>query len=160
MLAADRILTAAGRERLEADLDELKSTRRRMLAERVAAARESATTGDEADATGLVEAREEQMLNEMRIVDLERTLAVSETIQSPRLDDGVVRPGCTVTFRDEDCLDAYTLVGAAEANPRAGRISITAPVARALITREVGDQVKVKTPKGQREFEIVKISFQ
>jgi transcription elongation factor GreA len=157
MLAADRILTAAGRERLEAELEEMKSTRRRVLAERVAAAREGAATGDEADATGLVEAQEEQMLNEMRIVDLERTLAVSETIHSPRLDDGVVRPGCTVTFRDEDGLDAYTLVGAAEANPRAGRISITSPVGAALLDRRVGDVVEVPTPSGIRSLTIERV---
>ena len=157
MLAADRILTPAGRERLERELEELKSTRRRLLAERVSAARESAATGDEADATALVEAQEEQMLNEMRIVDLERTLAVSETIQSPRLDDGVARPGCTVTFRDEDGLDAYTLVGPAEANARAGRISITSPVGSALLDRRVGDVVEVPTPSGIRRLTIERV---
>jgi transcription elongation factor GreA len=157
MLAADRIITAAGRERLEAEIEELKTTRRRLLAERVAAAREMAVTGDEADGTALVEAQEEQLLNEMRIADLERTLAVSETIETPRLDDGVARPGCTVTFRDEDGLDAYTLVGAAEANPRAGRISITSPVGAALVGRRVGEVVEVPTPSGIRSLTIERV---
>src|SRR5438552_1454689 len=98
MLVADRILTAAGRERLEADLEELKTTRRQMLSERVSAAREMAATGDEADSTSLVEAREEQLLNAMRIAELERTLALSETIQAPAVEDGMIRPGSTVTF--------------------------------------------------------------
>jgi len=157
MLTTDRFLTAAGRERLEAELDELKTNRRRLLAERVAEARELAANGDDADATAVVEAQQEQLLLEMRIAELERTLAVAETIGAPRLDDGVVRPGCTVTFRDDDGVDAYTLVGPAEANARAGRISISSPVGSALIGHRVGDVVDVPTPSGLRQLLIEKV---
>ena len=156
MLAADRILTVAGRERLEAELAELKTTRRRELMERVSAAREQAY-GDEADVASIVEAQEEQMLLELRIAELEQTLNISETIGTPSIDDGVIRPGCTVTFRDEDGLDAYTLVGPAEANPRAGRISVTSPVGTALLNRRVGDEVDVPTPSGIRRLRIEQI---
>ncbi len=157
MLSADRILTAAGRERLEAELEELKTRRWREVAEKVAAARELASGGDEADATALVEAQEEQLLLQLRIAELERTLAQAETIDETRSDDGVIRPGSTVTFRDEDGVDAYTLVGAAEANPRAGRISVSSPVGARLLGHRVGDEVEVPTPSGMRRLRIERV---
>jgi transcription elongation factor GreA len=149
MLAADRILTVAGRDRLEQDLVAMKTTRRRELAGRVAEAREG-SYGDEADVASLVEVQEEQMLLELRIAEMEQTLAISETIQVPAKEDGLIRPGSTVTFRDEDGVDAYELVGPAEANPRAGRISITSPVGQALLGHRVGDEVEAPTPSGIR----------
>jgi len=153
MIATDRILTAAGRDRLEAELEEFKTTRRFELSARVAALREQ-SRGDEADQTSLVEAQEEQMLHELRIAELERTLAQAETIETPAVEDGVVRPGCTVTFRDEDGIDAYTLVGPAEANPRAGRISVSSPVGAALLGRRIGEELVVPTPSGERRLRI------
>ena len=68
--------------------------------------------------------------------------------------------GATVTLSDGDEETTYTIVGEDEADIKSGLISITAPVARAIIGREVGDSVKVKTPKGLREIEIVRVSFQ
>src|SRR5438874_10574430 len=117
MIANNQILTAAGRERLESELEHMKTARRRELSDFVSAAREQAATGDEADQTSLVEAQEEQLLLELRITELERTLAQAETIEEHVGPDGVVRPGTTVTVRDEDGIDAYTLVGPAEASP-------------------------------------------
>jgi transcription elongation factor GreA len=153
MISTDQFLTVAGRDRLEGELEELKTVRRHELAGRVAEARELAH-GDEADATALVEAQEEQMLLELRIAELERVLAQSETIDAPIVDDGVVRPGCTVTFRDDDGVDAFTLVSHAEANPRAGRISVSSPVGAALVGRRVGEEVVVPTPSGERRLRI------
>jgi|SRR3954453_5708353 len=156
MLAADRILTVAGRDRLEHELAEMKTTRRRELAGRVAEARDGAY-GDEADAASLVEVQEEQMLLELRIAEMEQTLAISETIEAPSTDDGVIRPGCTVTFRDEDGVDAYELVGPAEANPRAGRISVSSPVGQALLGHRVGDEIEAPTPSGIRRLRIEQV---
>src|SRR5438874_9729473 len=157
MIANNRLLTAAGRERLESDLDYMKTVRRRELAEIVSATREQAATGDEADQTSLVEAQEEQLLLELRISELERTLAQAETIEENVSEDGVIRPGSTVTVRDEDGIDAYTLVGPAEANPRAGRISITSPVGATLLDHRAGDEVDVPTPAGLRRLRIEKV---
>src|SRR4051812_30179824 len=102
MIANSHILTAAGRERLESELEHMKTARRREVAESVSAAREQSATGDEADQSSLVEAQEEQLLLELRITELERTLAQAETIEEHASEDGVVRPGTTVTVRDED----------------------------------------------------------
>ena len=157
MIANNQILTAAGRERLESDLEHMKTARRRELSDFVSAAREQAATGDEADQTSLVEAQEEQLLLELRINELERTLAQAETIEEHVSVDGIVRPGTTVTVRDEDGIDAYTLVGQAEANPRAGRISVTSPVGSALLNHRAGDEVEVPTPSGTRRLLIDKV---
>ncbi len=153
MMTADRYLTFAGRDRLEMELDELKTQRRREVSARVSDARELAH-GDEADQSALSEAQEEQLLLELRIAEMERTLAQAEMIETPTTDDGVVRLGCTVTFRDDDGVDAFTLVGHAEANPRAGRISISSPVGAALLGRQVGEEVLVPTPSGERRLRI------
>ena len=76
-------------------------------------------------------------------------------------DPGKVRFGATVSLSDSETDDevTYTIVGEDEADAKQGRISITSPVARALMSKEVGDEVSVKVPKGVREFEVLEIRF-
>jgi transcription elongation factor GreA len=155
MAAPDPVLTAAGRDRLQAELDHLRQVRRPEILERLGTTREAGVW----DSPDYLSAREELAFVEGRITTLEKLLAAAEVVQPP----AVQRPervavGVTVTVRDEaGAEEPYTIVGPAEADPREGRISNESPVGRALVGRRGGDTVTVQTPGGPRRLTILEI---
>ena len=150
-------MTPVGQQKLKDELARLKAERP-AVAKAIEVARGHGDLSENADYDA---AKEKQGLNEARIRELETKLALAEVIDPSKLKGDKVVFGATVTIQDIDTDEAqtYTIVGEDEADIKARRIAITAPVARALIGREVGDTVKVNAPKGQREFEIIDVKF-
>ena len=150
-------MTPDGLARLKVELRECKAERPR-LADVILAARE---LGDLSENAEYHAAKEKQAFLEGRIIELEAKIGQADVIDPSRLSGDKVVFGATVTIADADSGEesAYTIVGEDEADVKQRRISITSPVARALIGHEVGDEVRVKTPGGMREYEIVDVSF-
>ena len=152
-------MTRTGFERLRDELDRLKRVERPSIIKAIAEAR---AHGDLSENAEYHAAREKQSFIEGRIRDLETKIAFADVIDPARLSGERVVFGATVTVGDIETEEqqTYRIVGEDEANIKSGRISITAPVARAMIGREVGDTVKVRTPKGMRELEILSVRFE
>jgi len=150
-------MTPRGQSLLKEELKRLKEVERPAV---IRAIEEARAHGDLSENAEYSAAKERQSFIEGRIRELEAKLAMANVIDPSRLSGEKVVFGATVTLSDGDEETTYTIVGEDEADIKSGLISITAPVARAIIGREVGDSVKVKTPKGLREIEIVKVSFQ
>jgi transcription elongation factor GreA len=149
-------ITAAGLARLEREVDHLKTTGREVVAERL---RQSIATDADASANGdYLAAREEQALLETRISRLEQRLDAARVVE-PDAANGVVDLGERVRLRDLDsgARFAFELVGTAEADPAAGRISAESPLGRALVGRRKGEVTLVDAPKGRRRLKIVAI---
>ncbi|HEY9537519.1 MAG TPA: transcription elongation factor GreA [Kiloniellaceae bacterium] len=151
-------MTAGGFARLEEELRYLKSTARPEVIRAIAEAREH---GDLSENAEYHAARERQSFIEGRVAELEDKIARAEVIDVASLNGDTVKFGATVTLIDEDteAKTAYQLVGEMEADVKEGRLSITAPLARALIGKEVGDSVEVMTPAGSKAYEIVKVQY-
>jgi transcription elongation factor GreA len=150
------LVTEAGHARLRAELDALTGEGRRELAERVRAARGD---GHLADNPELFEALEEQMLLEQRIAVLEAQLAEAR-IADGRRADGAASIGARVRLLELDSGETfeYDLVGAIEADPVEGRISVDSPVGRALDGRQAGEVVDVLTPRGVVQLELLAVA--
>lgn len=151
-------MTPAGYQWMKAQLKKLKEVDRPANAKAIEIARGHGDLSENADYDA---AKEEQGMIEARIREYEAKLALAEVIDPVTLKGDTVKFGATVTIEDMDSGDqqTYTIVGEHEADIKHGRISIMAPVARALIGKSVGDEVNVKTPKGVRMFEIVKVKW-
>ncbi len=151
-------MTADGLTRVEEELKHLKSTARPGVIRAIAQAREH---GDLSENAEYHAARERQSFIEGRVAELEDKMARAEVIDIAHLSGKTVKFGATVTLVDEDTEEKlkYQLVGELEADVKAGRLAITAPLARALIGKEVGDSVEVSTPKGEKVYEIVRVRF-
>jgi transcription elongation factor GreA len=151
-------VTKIGFSRLEAELKNLKSVQRPAVIQAIADAREH---GDLKENAEYHAAREQQSFIEGRIQELEAVTGRAQVIDPAALSGKMVKFGATVTIVDveNDDEETYQLVGDYESDTAAGRLSISAPVARALIGKSEGDTVKVKTPKGTREYEILKVAF-
>ena len=151
-------MTPRGHQRLKDELKKLKEVERPTIVKAIEVARGHGDLSENADYSA---AKEKQSFIEGRIKDIEAKLAFANVIDPARLSGEKVVFGATVTVSDVDNGErqTYTIVGEDEADIKSGLISITAPVARAMIGREVGDTVKVRTPKGQREIEIVGVKF-
>lgn len=152
-------LTQTGAERLRAELKRLKQVERPRITEAIAEAR---SHGDLKENAEYHAAREQQGLTEARIRDLESQLSHAEIIDVSRLDVGPrVVFGATVTLVDEDNGDekTYQIVGDLEADIKENRVSISSPIARALIGREEGDIVDVDAPGGRRRYEIAEVTY-
>ncbi len=151
-------MTAEGYARLEEELRRLRSTARPEAIRAIAEAREH---GDLSENAEYHAARERQSFIEGRMAELEDKIARAEVIDVSKLSGDTVKFGATVTLVDEDTDEqiAYQLVGEDEADVKDGKLAITAPIARAIIGKTVGDQVEVDTPKGQKAFEILDIRF-
>lgn len=151
-------MTAGGFARLEEELRYLKSTARPEVIRAIAEAREH---GDLSENAEYHAARERQSFIEGRVAELEDKIARAEVIDVASLNGSTVKFGATVTLVDEDtdAETAYQLVGEMEADVKEGRLSITAPLARALIGKEVGDSVEVMTPAGSKAYEILKVQY-
>jgi transcription elongation factor GreA len=148
------LITADGYEQLRAELDSLRDEGRRDLAERL---RDARLDGDVADNPALLDVLEEHALLERRIAVLEDQLAQVRVVAPTR--DGVAGLGTRVRVRDVETRETaeYDLVGAVEADVGNGRVSVAAPVGRALLGRRKGDVVDVETPRGSLALEILAV---
>ena len=151
-------LTAGGFDKIEAELKNLKSVERPAIIVAIAEAREH---GDLSENAEYHSAREKQSFIEGRIMELEDMVSRADVIDISLLEGDTVKFGATVTIADEDTDEekTYQIVGEAEADLKAGKISVTSPIARALIGKAVEASVEVNTPKGVKYYEIVAIKF-
>jgi transcription elongation factor GreA len=151
-------LTAAGFAALEQELATLKSVERPAIIDAIAEAR---AHGDLKENAEYHAAKERQSFIEGRIEELEAVISRAEVIDVAALSGTMVKFGATVTVADDDTGDehVYQVVGEYEADIDHGKISIGAPLARALIGKTVGDMVSVTTPKGAKKYEVVKVKF-
>ncbi|MFO1208010.1 MAG: transcription elongation factor GreA [Amaricoccus sp.] len=150
-------LTAKGFAKLDAELRKLKSVERPQVIAAIAEAREH---GDLSENAEYHAAREKQSFIEGRIRELEAVIGRSEVIDASRLS-GPIKFGATVVLLDEDTEEerTYQIVGEQEANIEDGLLNLKSPLARALIGKEPGDSVEVRTPGGLRSYEIRAVNF-
>lgn len=151
-------MTAAGLARLEDELRSLRTVERPAVIRAIAEAREH---GDLSENAEYHAARERQSFIEGRVAELEDIVSRAQVIDVSQLSGDQVRFGATVTLADEDSDEeaVYMIVGAHEADIKEGRLSVHAPLARALIGKRLGDSVEVTTPGGSKSYEIVDVRF-
>jgi len=150
-------MTRGGFTALDSELKVLKSQERPAVIRAIAEAREH---GDLSENAEYHAAREKQSFIEGRIKELEAVLSLAEVIDPTKLS-GSIKFGATVTLADEDTDEkkTYQIVGEPEAAIEGGKLNIRSPLARALIGKSEGDSVEVKTPGGQRSYEVLTIRF-
>ncbi|RTZ63402.1 MAG: transcription elongation factor GreA [Aquificaceae bacterium] len=152
-------ITAAGAERLKAELVNLKTVIRPRIIQDIATAREH---GDLKENAEYHAAREQQSFAEGRIQEIENALALAQIIDVASLGvEGRVVFGATVTLEDLETEEEviYQIVGDIEADIKKNRIAVSSPIARALIGQEEGDVATVKAPSGIREYEIIDVEY-
>lgn len=151
-------MTLQGHQRLEEELKHLRSVERPAIIKAIAEAREH---GDLSENAEYHAAREKQSFIEGRIQELEDKTSRAEVIDVSKLNGNAVKFGATVELVDNDSDEkaVYQIVGEDEADIKAGRLSVTSPLARALIGKQVEDSVEVNTPKGSKSYEVVKVLF-
>lgn len=151
-------MTARGFNRLQEELKHLKGVERPAVIRAIAEAREH---GDLSENAEYHAARERQSFIEGRVMELEDKISRAEVIDPAKLSGNAIKFGATVTLADEDTDEevTYQIVGQDESDIRQGLVSITSPLARALIAKQVGDTVEVTTPGGSKSYEIVGIAF-
>lgn len=151
-------LTRAGFDKLDAELKHLKSVERPAIIRAISEAREH---GDLSENAEYHSAKEKQSFIEGRVKELEGVISLADVIDPSRLS-GTVKFGAAVTLVDEDTDEekAYQIVGEYEADIERGKLNMKSPLARALIGKDEGDSVEVRTPGGVRSYEILSIIFQ
>jgi transcription elongation factor GreA len=151
-------MTAAGYGRLQEELKRLKSVDRPATIRAIAEARDH---GDISENAEYHAARERQSFIEGRVLELEDKIARAEVIDVSKLSGKIVKFGATVTLEDEETEEkaVYQIVGEDEADIAQRRLSVTSPLARALIGKTIGESVEVSTPRGARSYEVVKVAF-
>jgi transcription elongation factor GreA len=151
-------LTTDGYSRLQEEMKRLKSVDRPAVIRAIAEAR---THGDLSENAEYHAARERQSFIEGRIGELEDKFARAEVIDVSKLSGSLVKFGATVTLADEETDEEQTfmIVGEDEADVKGGRLSVTSPLARALIGKGQGDSVEVSTPRGNKAYEVVTVAF-
>jgi transcription elongation factor GreA len=153
----DTILTPEGLEKLQAELEELTTTKRREVAERIKDAREY---GDISENSEYDDAKNEQAMLEARIANIEERLRSATVVKAEDLTNDVVQVGSLVNVKDQDSgkSDQFSIVGSTEANPAEKKLSNESPVGRALIGHKKNDVVTVQLPNGtSRDLKITKI---
>ena len=153
----DVILTPQGLETLQRELDDLQTTKRREVAERIKEAREF---GDIAENSEYDDAKNEQMMLEQRIAQLEERLRSAQVVDPSDISTDAVQVGSVVSVKDKKTgkSSKFTIVGSAEANPAESKLSNESPVGRALMGRKRNDVVSVQVPRGPaRKLKITKI---
>lgn len=145
-------MTAAGKEKLEAELKELKLVKRPEVIERIKVAR---SYGDLSENSEYDAAKDEQSAVEQRIAQVEQMLKYADVIDADSVDPNEVSVGKTVTYTEvgEDDPETYTIVGEDESDPLNGKISNDSPIAQALLGKHKGDTVSINTPGGS--FDVV-----
>ncbi|MCL6454578.1 MAG: transcription elongation factor GreA [Alicyclobacillus sp.] len=156
MAEKEVILTPEGLQKLEDELEHLKSVKRREVAERIKLA---ISYGDISENSEYEDAKNEQAFVEGRIMTLEKMLRNARVIRDDDVDTDIVSIGSTVVLRDVEFDEEveYTIVGSAEADPASNRISNESPVGRALLGKATGSIVEVAVPAGTIQFEILRI---
>jgi transcription elongation factor GreA len=151
-------MTAAGYGRLQEEFKRLKAVDRPEVIKQIAEARDH---GDLSENAEYHAARERQSFIEGRLAELEDKISRAEVIDPQTLSGKDVKFGATVTLQDEESEEkaTYQIVGEDEADIKERRLSITSPLARALIGKKVGDSVEVSTPRGAKSYEIVRVRF-
>ncbi len=151
-------MTAEGFANLEAEIKYLKAVERPRIIKAIAEAR---SHGDLAENAEYHAAKEQQGITEARVADLEDKLSRADIIDVSKLKGDRVMFGATVTLLDEDTEEKvkYRIVGELEANVKQGKISITSPIARALLGKRKRDIVEVSTPGGGKSYEVLRVSF-
>ena len=151
-------ITGKGFTALEEELRHRQQVERPRIIQAIADAR---SLGDLSENAEYHAAKEAQSMNEGRIMELESLISRAEVIDVAKLSGNRVKFGATVKLVDEDTEETktYQIVGEPEADVRSGRVSITSPIARALIGKGVGDTVEVHTPGGGKSYEIVGVRF-
>jgi transcription elongation factor GreA len=148
-------MTLAGKEKLEAELEHLKTVKRGEIVERIKIAR---SFGDLSENSEYESAKDEQAFVEGRIQTLETMIRFAELIDSDAVATDVVALGKLVTFVADGEKESYTIVGSAEADPFDGKISNDSPIAQGLLGKKVGDEVTIKIPNGEMEIKIIKVA--
>jgi len=148
-------LTKEGFEKLQEELDYLRGIKRQEVADSLHEAMEGGELIENAEYEA---AKNEQAFVEGRIQELEILLATARVIEDNKKKNDAIQVGSTVTIQEigyEE--ETYTIVGAAEANPREGKISNESPIGKAILNHRAGDDVQVETPNGSYKIRIVKI---
>ena len=156
-MARESLITPEGLEKLKTELEELQTTRRREVAERIKEAREF---GDIAENSEYDDAKNEQAMLEQRIAQMEERVRRAIVIDKDQVDTGVVSVGVKVHVKDQKTGDSrkFQLVGSAEANPSEEKLSHESPIGKALMGRKRGEIVTVEVPRGgNRKLKITKI---
>jgi transcription elongation factor GreA len=151
-------MTAAGHAALEAELRHRQTVERPRIIQQITEARGH---GDLSENAEYHAAKETQSLNEGHIAELEDKISRAEVIDVSKLSGETITFGATVTLVDEDTDEkkVWQIVGETEADAKAGRISITSPLGRALIGKKKGASVEVVTPKGAKGYEVLKVDW-
>ncbi|MDB5643119.1 MAG: greA [Hyphomicrobiales bacterium] len=151
-------MTVLGYAALEAELKRRQQEDRPRI---IAAISEARSHGDLSENAEYHAAKESQSHNEGRIAELEDKISRAEVIDVSKLSGDTIKFGATVTLIDEDTEDekSYQIVGENEADVKEGKVSITSPIARALIGKKVGDTVEVNTPGGGKSYEVTKVAY-
>lgn len=155
---ADKVfpMTIEGKQKLEEELEELKTVKRPEIVERIKIAR---SYGDLSENSEYESAKDEQAFVEGRITTLENMIRFAQIIDNDGVDQDEVSIGKTVVFQElpDGDEEEYTIVGSAEADPFEGKISNDSPIAQGLIGAHVGDTVTIDTPAGDMEVKIIKV---
>ncbi|MFP6733293.1 MAG: transcription elongation factor GreA [Rhodospirillales bacterium] len=151
-------MTAGGFEALEEELKRLKTVERPSIIKAIGVAREH---GDLSENAEYHAARERQSFTEGRLAELEDAISRADVIDPKSISGKVIRFGATVRLADEDTDEksTYQIVGTHESDIAKGKLSITSPLARALIGKTVGDSAEVTTPGGGKYYKIKKVQF-
>ena len=151
-------MTAEGHAALDAELKRLKTEERPSI---IAAIAEARGHGDLSENAEYHAAKERQSFIEGRVAEIEDKMARAQVIDVSKLSGKQIKFGATVSLLDEDSGDKskYKIVGEDEADVSLGKISVTSPIARALIGKEEGDVVEVMAPGGAKSYEVVKVKF-
>lgn len=152
-----KFLTKEGFQKLQEELDHLRTVKRQEVAERLHEAMEGGELIENAEYEA---AKNEQAFVEGRIQELEMLLATARVIEEDEKShtNGLIVVGSTVTIQEQGYdAETYTIVGAAEANPRDGKISNESPIGKAILNHRVGETVQVETPSGMYKVKIIKV---
>ena len=151
------VLTYEGLKKMEDELEELKTVRRKEVAEKI---KEARGQGDLSENAEYDAAKEEQGEIESRIAVLEKMLRNAEVIDDEEVSSDIISVGSRVKVYDNDFDEEvlYTIVGSAEADPMENKISNESPVGRGLLGHKIGDEITIETPDGELMFRVVDIS--
>ena len=151
-------MTLEGKQRLEGELKQLKTVERPTIIRAIAEARDH---GDISENAEYHAARERQSFIEGRVAELEDKISRAEVIDVSKLSGKIIKFGAKVTLVDEETDDeaSYQIFGEFEADVKKGKISVSSPIARAIIGKRKGDSVEVATPGGGKSYEILKVKW-
>lgn len=151
-------MTVAGFKALEEELRQRQQEARPRIIQAIAEAR---AHGDLSENAEYHSAKEQQSLNEGRIAELEDKISRAEVIDVSKLSGSTIKFGATVKLIDDDTEEekTYQIVGDSEADVKDGKVSISSPIARALIGKKTGDAIEVNTPGGGKSYEIIDVIY-